>query len=189
MLSLRCSSKLLGFKALFFAGGGPRFMLTLHPSSVTAPLHHVVSTVEQDDISLALNCGFYIVVICTSVLQCSLDIYSSNILIAWVSIKTANIFSHPWWSLAISFMCSLHSPKSFACSSLPSTITYSKVFRKENTCYSSTQNSSMCAFEQSGIMWGLSSSQQKASGRRCRFFLPNDDTTNYFLTCLGSGLH
>lgn len=39
--------------------------------------------------------------------------------------------------------------------------TYSKVLRKENTCYPSPPNSSICALEHFKIMWRLSSSQQK----------------------------
>lgn len=57
-LSLRCSSKILGSRTSFPGCGAPSLRLTLHPLSVIAPLHHVVSTAEWDNTSLAPNCGF-----------------------------------------------------------------------------------------------------------------------------------
>lgn len=50
---------------------------------------------------------------------------------------------------------------------------YSQVFRKENICHSSTRNSFVCTFEHWRIMQGLSSSQQKASGKRQSIFFPS----------------
>lgn len=49
----------------------PHFRLTLKPLLVIVLLHHLASTAERDDTSLAPNYGFYITVICSSVLKCN----------------------------------------------------------------------------------------------------------------------
>lgn len=133
MLSARGSRKLLESKALLVGGGGPHFRLTLKPLSVIALLHHLASTAAWDDTSLAANYGFYITVICSSVLKCSGIFIQITYLLNSFMWKPQTYLSHPWWNLAISFTWPLHVPLHLLpvlFLTAPYINTYSVVFRK-----------------------------------------------------------
>lgn len=151
----------------------------------------MVPTAEQDNIPLAPNCGFYITVICSSVLNAAKVFTHITDLLRRFILKpqTHLVIPDETWQSHSHVLCIPPSLLPAPLFPAPFINAYSKVLRKENICPLSAQNSSVCAFEHLTITQGLSSSQQKPSGERHRDFLLPNDTMNYFLKCLGSALH